>query len=37
MEFSSNNNIVKLCLQGMDMEEKDKPEEASKLFFHAQP
>ncbi len=32
MEFSSSNNIVKLCLQGMEMEEKGKPEEASKLF-----
>lgn len=33
MEFSPNNNIVKLCIQGMDMEEKDKPEEAGKLFL----
>lgn len=33
MEFSPYNNIVKLCLQGMDMEEKGKPEEASKLFL----
>lgn len=33
MEFSSNNNIVKLCIQGMDMEEKGKPEEAGKLFL----
>ena len=35
MEFSPNNNIVKLCLQGMSMEEKDRPEEASKLFLQA--
>lgn len=33
MEFSPFNNIVKLCLQGMDMEEKGKPEEAEKLFM----
>ncbi len=35
MEFNSNNNIVNLCLQGMGMEEKDKPAEASKLFLQA--
>jgi rifampin ADP-ribosylating transferase len=35
MEFSPNNNVVKLCLQGMAMEEKGKPEEASKLFLLA--
>jgi rifampin ADP-ribosylating transferase len=35
MEFNPNNNIVKLCLQGMSMEEKDKPAEASKLFLQA--
>ena len=35
MEFSPNNNIVKLCLQGMDMEEKGKPEEASRIFLQA--
>ena len=33
MEFSPFNNIVKRCLQGMEMEEKGKPEEASKLFL----
>ena len=33
MEFNPDNNIVKLCLQGMDMEEKGKPEEALKLFL----
>jgi hypothetical protein len=35
MEFNPNNNIVKLCLQGMEMEGKDKPEEASMLFLQA--
>ena len=35
MEFNPGNNIVKLCLQGMGMEEKGRPEEASKLFLQA--
>ena len=35
MEFSPFNNVVKLCLQGMAMEENGKPEEASKLFLLA--
>jgi rifampin ADP-ribosylating transferase len=35
MEFSPNNNIVKLCLQGMAFEEQDNPEEARKLFHLA--
>jgi tetratricopeptide (TPR) repeat protein len=35
MEFSPFNNIVKLCLQGMEMEDKGKPEEASKLFIQS--
>src|SRR6478735_5615852 len=35
MEFSPFNNIVKLCIQGMDFEEKGKPAEASKIFFQA--
>lgn len=35
MEFNPNNNVVKLCLQGMGMEENGKPEEASKLFLQA--
>jgi tetratricopeptide (TPR) repeat protein len=35
MEFNPNNNVVKLCLQGMGMEEKGKLEEASKLFIQA--
>nr|WP_245141181.1 NAD(+)--rifampin ADP-ribosyltransferase [Chryseobacterium daecheongense] len=33
MEFSPFNNVVKLCLQGMSMEEKEKPEEALALFL----
>ena len=35
MEFDPNNNVVKLCAQGMDMEGKGKPEEASRLFLQA--
>ena len=35
MEFDPRNNVVKLCVQGMDMEEKGKPEEASRLFLQA--
>ena len=33
MEFSPANHVVKLCLQGMSMEENGKPEEGSKLFL----
>ncbi len=35
MEFNPSNAIVKLCLQGMNMEDNGKPEEASKLFLQA--
>lgn len=35
MEFNPNNNIIKLCLQGMDLEEKGKQEEAKKIFLQA--
>ena len=35
MEFDPNNNVVKLCIQGMALEEKDKPEEAGRLFLQA--
>ena len=35
MEFNPNNNVIKLCIEGMDMEGKSKLEEASKLFFQA--
>jgi len=35
MQFDPNNNVVKLCLQGMRMEGKGKPEEAVGLFLQA--
>jgi hypothetical protein len=35
MEFNPNDPIVKLCLQGMEMEGKGKTEEASVLFLQA--
>ncbi len=35
MEFDPNNQIVKLCALGMDMEGQGKLEEASKLFLKA--
>jgi len=35
MEFNPNNPIIKLCIQGMGMEDKGKPGEASKLFLQA--
>jgi rifampin ADP-ribosylating transferase len=35
MEFNPNNNIVQLCLQGIGLEEKDKLQEANKLFLQA--
>ncbi len=35
MEFNPNNDIVKLCLQGMAMEDQAKPEEAGRLFLQA--
>src|SRR5437867_288152 len=35
MEFNPHNNVIKLCLQGMAMEEKSNPEEASRLFLEA--
>jgi tetratricopeptide (TPR) repeat protein len=35
MEFDPNNKVVKICIQGMDMEAKGKPEEASRLFLQA--
>jgi hypothetical protein len=36
MEFDPRNNVIRLCVQGMDLEEKDQPEEASKLFLQAE-
>lgn len=35
MEFNPNNKVVKLCLEGMAMEEKGEPEKANKLFLQA--
>src|ERR1043165_7425202 len=35
MEFNPNNNVIKLCLQGMDLEGKDKPDEAGSVFLQA--
>ena len=35
MEFSPNNNVVKLCLQGMNLEEQGRAEDAGQLFFQA--
>ena len=35
MEFNPNNKVIKLCIQGMDLEGKGKPEEASRVFIQA--
>jgi hypothetical protein len=35
MEFNPNNNVIKLCIEAMGMEEKGKPGEASRLFLLA--
>ena len=35
MEFNPGNNVIKLCVQGMDMEGKGKPDEASRIFLQA--
>lgn len=35
MEFDPRNNVIKLCVQGMDMEGKGEPEEATRLFLQA--
>ena len=35
MEFNPNNNVIKLCIEGMAMEEKGEPGGAGKLFFQA--
>jgi hypothetical protein len=35
VEFNPNNHIVKRCLQGMDLEQKNMPEEASAIFHLA--
>lgn len=35
MEFDPRNHVIKLCVQGMEMEAQKKTEEASKLFLQA--
>jgi rifampin ADP-ribosylating transferase len=35
MEFNPGNNVIKLCVQGMDREGKGEPEEATRLFLQA--
>lgn len=35
MEFNPNSTVIRLCIQGMDMEEKGMPEEAGRLFMQA--
>src|SRR3982751_6832247 len=35
MEFNPSNNVIQLCVQGMGMEEKGEPDEASRLFLQA--
>ena len=35
MDFSPANNIVKLCVQSIDMDEKGRPEEAARLCLQA--
>ena len=35
MEFNPNNKVIKLCIEGMGMEEKGQPAEASRLFLQA--
>lgn len=35
MEFNPSNHVIQLCVQGMSMAEKGKPEEASSVFLEA--
>ena len=35
MEFDPNNNVIKLCVQGMDMEGQARPEDATGIFLQA--
>lgn len=35
MEFNPSNNVVKLCIQGIEMEEKGRPDQAIVLFLQA--
>ena len=35
MDFNPNNPIIKLCIQGMNLEENGQAEEASTIFLQA--
>jgi hypothetical protein len=35
MQFNPNSHVIQLCIQGMEKEEKGRPEEASHLFLQA--
>lgn len=35
MEFNPANHVIRLCIQGMELDEKGKPEEASSIFLQA--
>jgi len=35
MEFNPSNNVIQLCIKGIDMEEKGKPDAARELFLNA--
>ena len=35
MEFNPNNTVIQLCMQGMGLEDNDKPEQAAGLFLQA--
>lgn len=35
MEFNPSNHVIRLCIQAMGLEEKGKPEEASRIFLQA--
>ena len=35
MEFDPRNNVIRLCVQGMSVEEEGKPAEAAKIFLQA--
>src|SRR5678809_1332561 len=35
MEFNPANHVIQLCIQGMELEAKGKPEEASSIFLQA--
>lgn len=35
MEFDPNNTIIQLCMQGLNLEEKEQPDEAAAVFFKA--